>query len=254
MTPDEGAPTCLCVVTARGGSKGVPDKNLRLLHGRPVISYTLQVARSCGRITRTVVTTDSERIRRIALDEGAEAPFLRPPELATDLARQEDAILHAMAWYEARGEVFDYVCLLEPTVPLRQAATVARGFSLLESTAGAEAAFSIAESHVSPEICSTLPADGFMSRWMREENKWLNRQEMTTYYQLSPLMALSKWAVFKREKTFLHATTAALIVDAIEGWDIDAPVDFVLIERLLENGLVSSNQIAVHLSGRASHS
>src|SRR3989442_9054610 len=112
--------TCLGVITARGGSKGVLDKNIRPLHGRPVIDYTIQVALACPHINRLILTTDSAEIQGVALRLGAEAPFLRPTELSTDTAKQEDAILHTLEWVEKQGGRFDYLCLLEPTTPLRQ--------------------------------------------------------------------------------------------------------------------------------------
>jgi CMP-N,N'-diacetyllegionaminic acid synthase len=235
--------SCLAVVTARGGSKGVPGKNVRPVGGRPLLEYTLDLARACPEITTCVVTTDSEEIRELALRLGAEAPFLRPAELATDTARQEDAVLHAMDWYEQRGETFDLVCLLEPTSPLRRSGSLARGFELLRSHPEAEAVFSVAECAVSPLYCRPLPPDGLMGGWIDDEYKWANRQELPAFYHPVGAVVLSRWAAFRRERTFLHERTLALVVDAVEAVDVDTPLDLVLVEALVERGVAGAGDL-----------
>jgi N-acylneuraminate cytidylyltransferase/CMP-N,N'-diacetyllegionaminic acid synthase len=236
--------TCLAVITARGGSKGVPRKNVRLLNGHPLIDYPIQVARSCPYITRVIVTTESEEIRQVAIDCGAEAPFLRPAKLATDTAKQEDAILHVMDWCQSQGEVFDYLCLLCPTSPLGQVETLSEAFRLLFSRLDAEAIFSVTECDFSPLLCNTLRPDGLMKDWTDPKLKWLNRQEFKTYYKLCGLVAVSTWEAFRREKTFLHDSTLSVVVDPVEALDINNPVDFFIAGRLLENGFVKSKHLS----------
>jgi len=239
--------TCLAIVTARGGSQGVPRKNVRPLGGRSLIDYAVAAARACAEITSCVVTTDSEEIREHALRLGAEAPFLRPAELATDTARQEDAVLHAMDWYEERGETFDLVCLLEPTSPLRRVASLSRGFELLREHPEAEAVFSVAECDVSPLYCRPLPADGLMGDWIADAYKWANRQELPTFYRPVGAVVISRWAAFRRERTFLHARTLALVVDSVEAVDVDTPLDFLLVEALVERGYASESDLDAHV-------
>jgi len=235
--------TCLGIITARCGSKGVPRKNYRVLGGVPVINYTIYAAKNCPYITRLVVTTDCKEIQSISIEAGAEAPFLRPKELATDVAKQEDAIMHAMEWYESRGQVFDNVCLLEPTIPLRQSKSLNMGFELLYSRTDADAVFSVIESNISPVFCNTLRPDGLMKDWMDDKYKWANRQEIPNYYQLSALVTISNWKTFKEIKSFLHDKTLALVVDPIEAKDIDHPIDFFVIEQLIERGYNHSEQL-----------
>jgi CMP-N-acetylneuraminic acid synthetase len=152
--------SCLAIITARAGSKGVINKNLRDLAGKPTIAYSIGVARAAPSIDAVLVTTDSTAIRDVAIAYGAEAPFLRPPELATDTARQEDAILHAMEWAERQGRHYDLMCLLEPTAPLRRVETLERGFRVLAERPEIDAVFSVAPADVSPVICNTLRPDG----------------------------------------------------------------------------------------------
>lgn len=243
--------SALGIITARGGSKGVPDKNIRPINGKPVIAYTIDAAKACGCIDTVMVTTDSKKIQETAQRCGAEAPFLRPAELATDTAKQEDAILHAMDYYEKQGRVFDYVVLLEPTTPLRRAETLREGFKLLESRPDADAVFSITECDISPVFCSTLRADHLMKDWMDERFKWLNRQEIPAYYQPSPLVTISKWKSFKEKKTFMHDSTLAMIVDPVEAKDIDTPLHFFILESLVKYGFAHSDDLLRHIKEKS---
>jgi len=110
----------LGVIPARGGSKSVPRKNIRLLGGRPLLAYTVDAARAADRFTDVVVTTDDPEIRAVALACGADAPFLRPAELATDSALAVPTVQHATAEMERlRGQPYDYVAMLQPTTPFR---------------------------------------------------------------------------------------------------------------------------------------
>lgn len=243
--------TCLAIITARGGSKGVPRKNVRDLAGRPAIEYAVGVAGVCAHITRTVVSTDCPEIRAAALAAGAEAPFLRPQELASDTARQEDALLHAMDWYEQQLGPFDLVCLLEPTSPLRRVETLNRGFELLRSRPDADAVFSVTECDFSPVFCSPLRPDGFMKDWMDERYKWAQRQEIPTFYKLTGIVTISRWAAFRREQTFLHDRTLALVVDGVEARDVDEPVDFFIVQHLLAQGFRDSRDLHDYVHRKA---
>ena len=109
----------LALIPARGGSKGIPRKNIKVLHGSPLIAYTIAAARNSRYIDDVVVTTDSDEIAKIARDYGASVPFMRPSELADDRSKTIDAVLHAVETLEDMGRTFDAVVLLQPTSPLR---------------------------------------------------------------------------------------------------------------------------------------
>jgi CMP-N-acetylneuraminic acid synthetase len=241
--------SCLAIITARGGSKGVVDKNIRPLAGKPMIAYSIELALAAPSIDAVLVTTDSPAIRDVALRHGAEAPFLRPAELATDTARQEDAILHAMAWAEAQGRRCDIMCLLEPTAPFRTVATLERGFRLLADHPEAEAVFSVAECSFSPAFCNTLRPDGTLKGFIEEKYLFANRQEIPTYYRLTTPVTICRWEVYKRRQTFIMETTLALVVDPVEAIDIDEPIDFFLAEALLAAGVSSSVALAERVNG-----
>ena len=183
MTADR--PTCLGIVTARSGSKGVPRKNVRALAGKPMIHYAIAAGLACPHIDRVMITTDSPEIADVARAAGAEAPFLRPADLSTDDARQEDAILHAMRWYEERDERFDLVCLLQPTEPLRRAETLNRGFALLAARPEASGVMSVAPARSAPSSVNTLRPDGTLRGFIDPAFRFANRQERPDWYELS---------------------------------------------------------------------
>ena len=242
--------TCLCVITARGGSKGVRNKNVRLLAGKSTIAYTIEVALACKYIDMVLVTTDSVDIQTVSLDAGAQVPFLRPAEISGDDAQQEDAILHAMSWCEANGTSYDLICLLDPTGPLRRLETLCQGFELLESRSdNCRGVMTVTRCDHSPVKAGTLPADGTLRGLIQDEYKWLNRQEIPAYYRISGMFCLSDWETFKTERTFALDDSLVLQLDSLEAMDIDEPLDFFLIEKLLENGLTTPEKLEKHVNG-----
>lgn len=131
-----GSPRVLAVIPARGGSKGVPFKNIRLLGGKPLLAYTAQAAASSSLLWKAVLTTDDEGIAEVGRSLGLEVPFLRPPELARDDTPTLPVVQHAVAWVEAAGERVDAVCLLQPTTPFRRPGVIDRCIQALAEGRG----------------------------------------------------------------------------------------------------------------------
>ena len=124
----------LGIIPARGGSKGVPRKNIKLLCGKPLLAYTIESALNAKLLTRTILSTEDEEIADIGMGCGVEVPFLRPKELAEDSSPTLPLVLHALENLESGGEDFDAVCLLQPTNPLRRSADIDNCIELLEKT------------------------------------------------------------------------------------------------------------------------
>lgn len=122
----------LGLIPARGGSKGVPRKNVRLLRGRPLLEYTADAARAARRLVDVILSTEEEEIARIGRGCGLDVPFLRPPELARDETPMLPVVIHALQWLEEHGRRFDAVCLLQPTNPLRRPEDIDACIDLLE--------------------------------------------------------------------------------------------------------------------------
>ena len=146
----------LGVIPARGGSKGVPGKNIRLLAGKPLIAWTIAAAARSRSLGRTIVSTDDPKIAEIAAQWGGDVPFLRPPELATDTATSEDAVFHAL---DSVSGPYDWVCLLQPTSPLRTAEDIDACIDAC-IRGGADCAFSVTEAPKSPYIMYRMDGTG----------------------------------------------------------------------------------------------
>lgn len=124
----------LGLIPARGGSKGVPHKNIRLLCGKPLLQYTAAAALAAKGLAQVVLSTEDEEIAEVGRFCGLHVPFMRPPELAEDQTPMLPVVQHALTWFEKRGQQFDAVCLLQPTNPLRTAAVIDGCIALLEKS------------------------------------------------------------------------------------------------------------------------
>ena len=131
MQEQTSEPTVLGIVPARGGSKGISRKNIRLLDGKPLLAYTAGAAQKCSRLSRVLLSTDDPEIAEVGRSMGLDVPFFRPAELALDSTPMIDVVLHAIRWAQSHGEHYDAVCLLQPTSPLRSARTIDRCISRL---------------------------------------------------------------------------------------------------------------------------
>lgn len=147
----------LGIITARGGSKGVPGKNLKLLVGKPLLAYTIDAARNCAGLDRVILSTEDESIAAAGRSMGCEVPFIRPAEFSRDDTPHLPVIQHAAAWMRDHAHyAFDAVMILQPTSPLRTAADIAAAVALLESS-GADSVLSVSE----------VPAHNHPSRTLR---------------------------------------------------------------------------------------
>lgn len=234
---------CLGIITARGGSKGIPGKNMKLLNGKPLLQYTLEFCDSCEHLDKTVLTTDSQEMASFARQLGVEAPFLRPPELSGDLSKQEDAILHAMSFYES--ENYDYLAIMTPTNPFRRLDTFSRVYNELVNSDDILAMMSVVMCEHSPIFSNTLGSDGMMCGWVEDKYKWANRQELPEYYRITGSVVISEWDAFKEYMTILHNKTKAYVVDAVEAMDIDTPLDFLICDILARNGISHEKDLGI---------
>ncbi|OIQ09841.1 CMP-N,N'-diacetyllegionaminic acid synthase [Moorella thermoacetica] len=221
--------TILGFIPARAGSKGVPGKNIRPLAGKPLIVHTIETARASGVFDFLLVSTDGEEIARIAREAGAEVPFMRPAELATDAARGIDVLSHAMAWCEEHGRLYDWVMVLQPTSPLRSVDDIL-GACRLMLERNALAVVSVCQVDHHPWWCNTLPEDLNMENFIRPEVVNMNRQELPVFYRLNGAIYLGEWNFIKNEKSWYGASTFAYIMPKERSVDIDSEIDFSLAE------------------------
>lgn len=227
----------LAVIPARGGSKGVPHKNMKMLADKPLIAYTIEAALKSEIFSKVIVSTDSREIARIAQQYGAEVPFLRPAEISGDSVSSDEVILHALHFFEEKGEHFQQVCKLQPTSPFRTAQDLKEAFRLF-SEADAAYLVSVCECEHSPLWCGTLGENNSMDDFLREEVIQSCRQKLPQYYRLNGAVYMAKVENFYQSKSFFGKNGMAYIMPGEKSIDIDSNLDFMIAEFMLKNQLI----------------
>lgn len=229
------APRLLALIPARGGSKRLPRKNLAPLAGRPLIAWSIETALAATTIDRVVVSTDDPEIASVARATGAEVPFLRPPELATDAAGSEAVIRHALETLEAEGENFDQVMLLQPTSPLRTAHDI-DGAARLMHERNAEAVISVCPCDHPPEWSNTLPPDGSLRGFFRPGVRGTRSQDLPLSYRLNGAIYLYDCARLRGSgNLMMDDNSYAYIMPRERSIDIDTELDLRIVEVLLQH-------------------
>ena len=225
----------LAIIPARGGSKGLPRKNIKLLSGKPLIAWTIEQAKKSSYLDKIVVSTDDKEIADISKKYGAEVPFSRPKELATDDAKSIDAIFHALEWLRQNREVYDIVVMLQPTSPLREAEDIDKAIELLMSK-DAEGVVSVCRAEHPPLWSNTIPEDGCMKNFLAKKIMNTPRQALPVYYRLNGAVYLGYCDYLKKIKGFFGDKTYAYIMPSGRSTDIDTEMDFDFVEYFMSKG------------------
>ena len=221
----------LAVIPARAGSRRLPRKNLRLLRGVPLIEHTVRAARSAARVDRVVVSTDSEAIARVAVTAGAEVPFLRPAELATDDAATLPVIRHAVEWFESNEGPVDVVVTLQPTSPLRGAGEIDAAVALLDDPA-VDSAVSVAPIGLSASVVGVLE-DGRYRAALGADRRPRDGEPVPPAVRVTGAVYVTRRALL-REGRLLGDRPAALLTDAATAIDVDTLADLRRARRLAQ--------------------
>lgn len=223
----------IAVIPARSGSKGLKDKNIKELRGKPLMAYTIEAALSSGVFDCVHVSTDSEEYATIARECGADVPFLRMRELAGDTTSSWDALRYVINRYEELGKVFDYVTLLQPTSPMRDAEDIKNAYKLLEEK-DADAVISVCELEHSIQICNTLGENGSMYQFI-DSNKVGARQLGEKFYRLNGAIYIQKTSMLMSGENLYNENSYAYVMDKIHSIDIDDAFDFRMAQMVLED-------------------
>ena len=225
----------LAVIPARGGSKGIPGKNIRAFAGKPLIVHSIEASLLCPLISKTIVSTDDNEIAAVAEAHGAEV-VRRPDELATDTSLVIDAIKHAVRTVEVDGAEIDIVLLLEPTSPLRNTGDIEKCIRvLLEDRADSVATFT--PSDISPNRLWRVSSD-VVEPFIEGAVPWLPRQKQPKAYELTgQIYGLSRKILFEREDSIstLSGRIFPVITSKEMALDIDTELDFMLAEKVMEH-------------------
>ena len=225
--------TILAIITARGGSKGLPGKNIRTLAGKPLIAWSIQAALGSKAVTDTVVSTDDEEIARVSREWGAEVPFMRPSELAGDESPHIPVLLHALDWMKSeRNKTYDYVLLLQPTSPMRTAGDLdqAAGQALGQN---ADALVGVCESFSHPFLIKKIDEKGCLENFAPVPEGYLRRQSFPDAYVLNGALYLIRTSVLREQKTLLPSGVRPFMMPQERSLDIDSLADFEITEFLM---------------------
>lgn len=223
----------LAIIPARGGSKGVPRKNIKYLNGKPLISYTIEAANSSKYIDKIVVSTEDEEIKEISLKYGAEIPFLRPKELANDKSPSIDSILYTVKRLKEEYNYFsDYVCLLQCTSPLRNERHIDEAFLKLKET-NMDAVVSVCEAEVNPYWSNVFKGDK-IEYFLEEGKNITRRQDLPNVYRMNGAIYIIKTEVLIKTKTFEPKNLTGYIMDDYSSVDIDTALDFKIAELIMK--------------------
>ncbi len=228
----------LGIIPARGGSKGIPRKNLRLLAGKPLITYTVEAARSSDLLHDFLVSTDDSEIAAVAEESGCEV-LQRPPELAQDGTPMAPVMEHAIRWYaEREGRLPEIAVILQPTAPLRRSEHVDACLQLLlDRDAGSVVSVSPVPGHFHPAWQFKITLEGELRRYTGEALDQIptNRQGLTTTYSRNGAMYAFRTVGFLESRSFYVPPCLAYKMSAEESVNIDSEGDFWLAERYIQS-------------------
>lgn len=223
----------IAIIPARSGSKGLKDKNIRLLNGKPLLAYTIEAALKSKCYDTIMVSTDSKKYAKIAMEYGAEVPFLRGNENSADNASPWEVVKEVLDNYKALGKEFDTFTLLQPTSPLRSAKDIRNAYAELKEK-NANAVVSMCELECSMHLVNTLPEDLSMEGFISNEQYNKRRQDIRPYYRFNGAIYISKVDTFYKHMNIYDDKCYAYIMDRNRSYDIDDINDIRIVEALMK--------------------
>lgn len=233
MTYHPAADTALFIIPARGGSKGIPRKNIRLMGGRPLIAYAIDTALALAPPERVILSTDSDEIADTARRCGLPVPYMRPPELATDTAGSREVMLDAMTWADRQGISYDKVVLLQPTSPLRTVDDVAGCLDLY--TPEADMVVSVKEAACNPYYdCFETQADGTLTV-SKGDGLLTRRQDAPKAWQYNGAVYVINPDSIRRSPLGAFRRRIPYEMPRERSVDLDTPLDWEICETIMRH-------------------
>lgn len=225
----------LAIIPARGGSKGLPGKNIKPLLGKPLIGWSIEQAQASKYIDEIFVSTDSREIGQVACTFGIEVSDYRPEELAVDTAPSSAFILYTLNLYQTKGIFFDYFILLEPTSPLRTVEDIDGSIEILVNHPIAESIVGVCKVGCAhPAFLVKMGENGILNPYLKEMGV-LRRQETEDLYFFEGSTYVSKVCSYVKYKSFYHDKTLPYIIPKSRAFEIDDAEDWNIIESILKN-------------------
>lgn len=223
----------IAIIPARSGSKGLPDKNIRELCGKPLIAYSIEAANKSGLFDEVFVSTDSEKYADIAKNCGASVPFLRSDKNAMDSSSSWDVVEEVLEKFETMGKEFETFCLLQPTSPLRNSDDIIRAYETYKKK-DANAVVSVCELEHPLSWCGQLSEDLSMDGFISQDSM-NQRQKQAVTYRLNGAIYLVNIKSFREDRFLYREGCYACIMDKRNSVDIDTIFDFKYAEFLLKD-------------------
>lgn len=227
----------IAIIPARSGSKGLPDKNIKMFCGKPLMAWTIEAALKSQQFDEVMVSTDSTRYADIAKAYGARVPFLRSETMSSDTAGTWDTVREVIDNYRGMGKEFDILCLLQPTSPLRDSVNVTEGMQLFRNKE-ADSVISVCRLDHSINACNILGKDMSMNGFF-DSNKSGRRQDAKEYYRINGAIYIQNVSELMQQKNIYGPKSYAYVMDKISSVDIDDVVDFIQAEALMNYRKVS---------------
>jgi len=224
------------LIPARAGSKGIPGKNIKILSGKPLIAWTIEAALRSKTCSRLIVSTESETVKKISQEWGAEVPFIRPQHLASDTTTSISVINHAIEYLLNEGfKESDYILLLQPTSPLRNEVDIQNAITIGQSK-HAIAVISVTEPQYHPCKTHIITPQGVLQRFFKNHSDNERRQNLPTTYAENGAIYLNRISSLTEEQTFIPENkTHPYIMPPERSIDIDTPWDLHLAELILKD-------------------
>jgi CMP-N,N'-diacetyllegionaminic acid synthase len=231
----------VAIIPARGGSKGIPKKNLVDINNHPLIWYSIKHALQCNLINKVIVSTDSEEIAEIALEGGAEVPFLRPKELAEDHVLDHPVYEHAIDFLlSEQGYKADIVVHLRPTAPFRRIGWLDESIKLLIENKSAHSVRSVSAVRQHPYRMFEITEDGFLDPLMKDKHPepyLLRRQDLPDLYYYNCVIDVTRYSTIKELRSMTGSKILSYIIDDEEVVDVDTPLDLEIVRNVFKDKL-----------------
>lgn len=221
----------LVIIPARGGSKGIPHKNIKLLGGKPLICRAIDNARSVAPNTDICVSTDDSEIIQVVENYGLKVPFVRPAELAADNSGTYEVLLHALSFYERQGRTYDTIILLQPTSPFRRDEDISEALKLYSPDI--DMVVSVTEARANPYYnCFETDSDGFL-HVSKGDGKYIRRQDAPKAWEYNGAIYIINPQSLKRESLGKFKRCRMYEMDELHSLDLDTPLDWRIAELLI---------------------
>ena len=226
----------IAIIPARGGSKGIPNKNIVDLCGKPLIQYSIDAAQNSKYIDKVIVSTDSEKIAEVSRKCGANVPFLRPESISGDVARSSEVVIHGIDFLkENYGDEYDYVILLQPTSPLRTAKHIDKAIELCINS-DSSSLVSVKEVNENPIIMRTIE-NNKLNEVLKFDGDNLRRQDLPKFYIFNGAIYITTVDFIKDNMVFVDDNTLPFIMEEQVSIDIDNMIDLKVVEYIINETL-----------------